>query len=94
MQEKLNSLNPLIKQVDPKVINPQNCQVSLDKIPEAALRVKDAEGLNKEVADLTRQLKLMFFENKQVQKHVNEAEKIKRQAQIQFDNLLSEKNLI
>ena len=36
----------------------------------------------------------MFFENKEVQKHVNEAEKAKRKAQITFENLLVEKNLV
>jgi hypothetical protein len=35
-----------------------------DRVPEAALRVKDPEGMSKEVADLTAQLKQMFFENK------------------------------
>ena len=51
-----------------------------DWVPEAALSIKDPLGMQKEVADLTMQLKQLFFENKQAKKFLGEAESAKRKA--------------
>jgi hypothetical protein len=49
-------------------------------VPGEALSIKDPLSMQKEVADLTMQLKQLFFENKQAKNCLLEAESQKRKA--------------
>lgn len=65
-----------------------------DRVPDAARDVKDPLNMKKEVADLTNQLKQLFFENKTLHNSAVEAEKSKRKAQITLEGLMKDKNLV
>ena len=90
-KQKVDALNPILNNLQPKLPQAKNVQ---DRVPEAALSIKDPLGMQKEVADLTMQLKQLFFENKQAKKFLGEAESAKRKAQINFEKIMTERNLL
>jgi hypothetical protein len=65
-----------------------------DRLPDAALTVKDSASMQKEVADLTKQLKQLFFESKTIHKTTTEAEKAKRKATFELEAIMNEKGLV
>ena len=70
IDQKAGSINPraaknaLIKEVDPTLLK----KTGADRVPAEAGNVNDNESNSKMVQDLQKQLKLLFFENKQVNK--------------------------
>lgn len=70
VREKLraDALNPMLNNLQAKL--PIATTVK-NRVPEAALSIKDPLNMQKEVADLTNQLKQLFFENKQAKMLLN-----------------------
>ena len=69
-QQKLEAVNTRVKDAQVKDINPATFNhTGADKVPVEAGMINDIEGMSKEAKDLTKQLKQMFFENKQTRKN-------------------------
>lgn len=68
---KADDINPLIKNAQVKEVNPLSLIKSgADRVPAEAGNVNDNESNSKMVQDLQKQLKQLFFENKQTNKQV------------------------
>ena len=68
---KKDAVNPLVKNAEIKVSNPADfIKTGIDRVPAEAAKINDVENTSKAVADLTKELKQMFFENKQTNKQV------------------------
>jgi len=65
-----------------------------DRVPEAASDVNDKETLSKAAADLEKQLKQLFFENKQIHTNVVKAEKEYLKSGQNLDAVMKDKKLV
>ena len=71
---KLEKLNPLVqdtqvKAVVSKIGNPA------ERVSDVKLTSNEPEGMVKQISDLTAGLKSLFFENKQIQKNIQDLDK-------------------
>jgi len=66
-----DNVNPLVKNVQVKEVNPATfIKTGVDRVPAEAGNVNDVESTSKLVSDLQKELKQLFFENKQANKQV------------------------
>ena len=63
-------------------------------MPAEASKINDVENTSKLVSDLQKELKQLFFENKQANKQVQSFERKQLTAQTQLENMMTERNLI
>ena len=67
----IDAVNPLVKNMQVREANPAALVRSgADRVPAEASAVTDKESTDKLTADLQKQLKQLFFENKQTNKQV------------------------
>ena len=68
---KQDAVNPLVKNAEIKAANPNDFLKSgIDRVPAEASKINDVENTSKLVSDLQKELKQLFFENKQANKQV------------------------
>ena len=90
---KLEKLNPLVqdtqvKAVVSKIGNPA------ERVSDVKLTSNEPEGMVKQISDLTAGLKSLFFENKQIQKNIQDLDKKRSYTDVQLERLMKEKQLI
>ena len=88
-----NAVNPMIKNNQVRDTT-QIAKSGAGSVPPEASKVHDNESNSKLVNDLQKQLKQLFFENKQVSKEVQKTEKLKNSAQAKLEKIMLDRNLI
>ena len=90
---KLDKLNPLVGNAEGQQIIPKTIQPG-ERVPDVRLAQNEPEGMSKVITDLTENLRALFFENKTMQKNIQDLDKRRSNADVQLERLMKEKQLV
>jgi len=94
-EAKFDAVNPLIKNAQIKEVNPAAMiKTGSDRVPAEAKAAVDAESTVKLASDLQKELRQLFFENKQNNRQMQQMERRRLTVQSQLDDLMIKRNLV